>query len=239
MVDHLLPPTYTKFEKALSETLGRVTGIDVPVDTLWDPMECPEPHLPWLAWALSVDTWDADWPEQTKRKIIASSPEIHRFKGTRGAVERALAALGASTKIEEWFEQTPQGEPGTFSVTAFANEHITNGSVLLTAELQEQLRRAVTHTKPLSRTFSFQIGAGFKTEAGLANVARAVAKTELAGEAKVPGTGSELSIGSVSRAISHVELSGDMQLPGLGIIVAMTMTGRSHSLLRLQGELVE
>jgi phage tail P2-like protein len=239
MADHLLPPNATKFEIALSETLERITDIPVPVDTLWDPERCPASHLPWLAWALSVDVWDPAWPEAVKRRMLAASPEIHRLKGTRGAVERALAALGAVTEITEWFETTPKGTPGTFDVIAYANEHITSGSVLLTAELQEQMLRAVMRSKPVCRSFSFKLGAGFKAEAGFGNAARAFGKIDPTGEAMVPGLGSQATLGAAARAISHIELAADTILPGLGSMAAIAMAGRSHSFMQLEGELVE
>jgi len=66
------------------------------------PERCPAPLLPWLAWALSVDVWDAAWPEVTKRRAIAESLAIHRIKGSRASVERAVAAmdLGAVEIVE-------------------------------------------------------------------------------------------------------------------------------------------
>lgn len=79
-------------------------GLEAPIATLWDPMNCPAGILPWLAWALSVDDWDADWPEGTKRNAIAASIAIHRRKGTPRAVKDALAAAGYGTaKLIERF----------------------------------------------------------------------------------------------------------------------------------------
>jgi phage tail P2-like protein len=61
-------------------------------------------RLPWLAWALSVDTWDSDWPESTKRSLIANSVQIHKTKGTVSAIERVMDALGVTAELREWFE---------------------------------------------------------------------------------------------------------------------------------------
>jgi len=46
--------------------------------------------------------WDAAWPEVTKRRAIADSLAIHRIKGSRASVERAVAAmdLGAVEIVE-------------------------------------------------------------------------------------------------------------------------------------------
>lgn len=74
---------------------------EVPIRQLWSPQTCPAAQLPWLAWALSVDEWDATWPEETKRQVIAASIEQHRKKGTVGALRRALQRLGYEVEIDE------------------------------------------------------------------------------------------------------------------------------------------
>lgn len=61
---------------------------------LWSAERCPAPLLPWLAWALSVDTWSEGWTEETKRRVVAGSIALHRAKGSRASVERAIAAIG-------------------------------------------------------------------------------------------------------------------------------------------------
>lgn len=94
MTAALLPPNASAFERAAAEALGAGLSPALPIRDLWSPERCPAPLLPWLAWALSVDAWDAGWPEETQRRVIAESLGIHRVKGSRAAVERALAALG-------------------------------------------------------------------------------------------------------------------------------------------------
>jgi phage tail P2-like protein len=101
----LLPQNRTGQEHAIEQTqAGRIAGMDVPVDRLWNPATCPAALLPWLAWALSVDEWDDAWPEETKRRVIADSVTVHRVKGTVGAVRRALAAAGYGDALihERW-----------------------------------------------------------------------------------------------------------------------------------------
>lgn len=95
----LLPPNATKQERDISLALDRLPA--VPIKTLWTPATCPEAQLPWLAWALSVDEWDAAWPVETKRQVIAASIEQHRKKGTVGALRRALQRLGYEVEIDE------------------------------------------------------------------------------------------------------------------------------------------
>ena len=95
----LLPPNATKQERDISLAVDRLP--DVPIKTLWTPATCPEAQLPWLAWALSVDEWDAAWPVETKRQVVAASIEQHRRKGTVGALRRALQRLGYEVEIDE------------------------------------------------------------------------------------------------------------------------------------------
>jgi phage tail P2-like protein len=95
----LLPPNATIQERAISLAVDRLPT--VPIKTLWTPATCPEAQLPWLAWALSVDEWDAAWPIETKREVIAASIEQHRKKGTVGALRRALQRLGYEVEIDE------------------------------------------------------------------------------------------------------------------------------------------
>jgi len=110
----LLPPNATDQERALSNATARMGDIDVPIDTLWDPESCPVSTLPWLAWALSVDVWDTTWSEAQKRATIAAAVQVHRIKGTRGAVVKAIDALGYDVAVVEWFEEGEDGDPFTF-----------------------------------------------------------------------------------------------------------------------------
>lgn len=94
MTAALLPPNATALERAAADAIGARADMGVPVRDLWSPERCPAPLLPWLAWALSVDVWDDAWPEATRRRVIAESLSIHRIKGSRASVERAIAAMG-------------------------------------------------------------------------------------------------------------------------------------------------
>ena len=98
----LLPSNASMIERATEAATA--PPVAVPLADLWNPVTCPAALLPWLAWALSVDDWDADWPEQVKRDVIAASVEIHRRKGPVWAMRRALdaAGLGEATIQEGW-----------------------------------------------------------------------------------------------------------------------------------------
>lgn len=113
MFNSLLPPNATFLERAAGRASG-IAALPVPIDALWNPATCPIHSLPWLAWALSVDEWDEAWEEATQRRVIAASIEIHRRKGTVGAVRAAITMLGHSGRLVEWWQTTPPGTPHTF-----------------------------------------------------------------------------------------------------------------------------
>ena len=113
MVKTLLPPNATLLELATEASMAIAFDHDIDIDLLWSAEKCPIELLPYLAWALSVDTWNADWPEHVKRQVVASSVYVHRFKGTPAGIKAALNALDLGVTISEWFEHG--GEPFTFS----------------------------------------------------------------------------------------------------------------------------
>lgn len=149
----LLPPNASPLERALEAVAGaRIEAVEVErLRALWTPADCPAPLLPWLAWALSVDEWDADWSEATQRAVIAASVEVHRRKGTLGAVRRALAATGYRTQISEWWQQLPVGVPHTFRIDVEIDDRGID-DVTLTA-----LARQLDATKPVRSHYTLRM----------------------------------------------------------------------------------
>lgn len=119
----LLPYNATDQERALANTIARISDVPVLVREVWNPDTAPASVLPWLAWAFSVDDWDTNWTDAQKRNVIKQSVYSQRIKGTIGAVTRQLAALGYTIQILEWWQQDPQGEPYTFDVYITASQH--------------------------------------------------------------------------------------------------------------------
>ncbi|WP_461210391.1 phage tail protein I [Desulfocurvus sp. DL9XJH121] len=112
----LLPPNASAAERALAEALARLSEVPAPLARLWDPETCPDALLPWLAWAMSVDQWEPDWTEAQRREVVRRAVAVHKVKGTRGALQRSLNALGYTVGIREWWQENPSGEPFTFSL---------------------------------------------------------------------------------------------------------------------------
>lgn len=112
----LLPPNASPLERALVDSTARATEVPVPVRDIWNPDTCPANLLAWLAWAFSVDTWNPAWTEEQKRSVIKNSLFVHKHKGTLGAIQRALASVGYTITIKEWWQKVPQGDPYTFEI---------------------------------------------------------------------------------------------------------------------------
>ncbi|MCO8161989.1 phage tail protein I [Pseudomonas sp. 21LCFQ010] len=135
----LLPNSSTTFEQRLEN--ARLIDLDPDVILkLWNPWTCPLHLLPQLAWALSVDEWNDNWDEATQRQVVANSVQIHRLKGTVGAVERAMESLGHETRLIEWWQMQPPGEPHTFTAEIDIDDRGMSESLL--SSLERQINRA-------------------------------------------------------------------------------------------------
>lgn len=108
----ILPPHSGPAEKAMAGAVEEAFDIPVDLSSVWRPEDAPPAFLPWLAWTFSVDEWNPDWPDDTKRNAIAASLEIHRRKGTVWAMRRALevAGLGDAQIQEGWSANRYNGE---------------------------------------------------------------------------------------------------------------------------------
>ncbi|MEL8055043.1 MAG: phage tail protein I [Pseudomonadota bacterium] len=155
----ILPPNATALERTIDRVAaGRLDSLSLAISALWSADEALEDHLPWLASAVSVDVWNSRWPEHIKRQAIKTSFEVHRLKGTFGAVRRALDSLGVRSVLTEWFEE--DGAPYTFRVRAYAAEFLDlRKTVLLDAEFESLLREVVDAVKPVRAQFEFELAA--------------------------------------------------------------------------------
>ena len=94
----LLPTNRTAFEEAADLTGARIDEIPVDLPKLVRPYEIPAPHLPWLAWGLSVDLWDATWPEDKRRVLTARALPMHARKGTAASIAEHIRIMGAEPR---------------------------------------------------------------------------------------------------------------------------------------------
>lgn len=81
--------------------------------------ELPEEVLDILAADFKVEWYEVNAPISFKRKTIKECILVHKFKGTKYAVETALHSVFTDAKVEEWFEYG--GEPFHFKLTVYGS----------------------------------------------------------------------------------------------------------------------
>lgn len=152
MVGTLLPPNASLLERGLEAAAVRVSAVPIPLPALWDPETCPVDLLPWLAWGLSIDTWDPSWTEERKRLETARAIEIQRRKGTPATIDAVLERFDELLEMVEWFEAEPQLEPHRFRVTL---PLLAGGGDRSTAAFADRLVREIHRVKPLRSHLEF------------------------------------------------------------------------------------
>lgn len=149
----LLPSNATRYERALEKTCARSFSLPVLVNALRHSQTCPLQVLPWLAYEWSVDEWNEEWSEEQKRQVTARAIAVHKKKGTRGAVEDAINALGYNINTIEWWEQTPNAVAGTYELEITADgrgvsEEVVNSLL----NVVERTKNTRSHMSKLSVT---------------------------------------------------------------------------------------
>lgn len=162
----LLPPNTTMLEQGLAHAFARITQVPTPLASLWNADTCTAEHLPWLAWALGIKNWSAEWPEDIKRARVKSAISVARRKGTALAVRDVVASFGAAIALREWWETSPRGKPHTFDITL-----IVNAGLPQTASYQRDIMDAVDNAKPARAHYT--LTAGMALTAGLGMTAHA------------------------------------------------------------------
>ena len=165
----LLPPNASSFERDLEQVSSRLDDVALPISTLWSPDTCPEHLLPWLAWAFSVDVWEPRWPLEVRRNVLRDAIDVHRKKGTKGSILRALGTLGIEPEIEEWFEYG--GAPFTFRVTAKPEFDLIGDATIpfLSQELRAQVLQVLEYVKPVRAHFDLTFLIEFTARLSLAS----------------------------------------------------------------------
>lgn len=141
----LLPNGSSELERKAAQALQYAVRNPIIIADLINPQRCPEPLLPYLAWAFSVDKWDENWREEVKRLVVQQAFFIHKHKGTIAAVKRVIEPVGYLVEFKEWFNKQPQGIAGTFSLVIEVPE---NG---LNEHTYHELVRLISDVKPVSR----------------------------------------------------------------------------------------
>lgn len=161
----LLPRNATTQERAMASSVARISEVPTPIRELWNPQACPNDLLPWLAWALSVDEWNSNWSDLVKRNVISSSVEVHRKKGTLGAVLKVLANFEITPlAITEWWQTSPQGTPHTFKIQA--------PLATMPTDQQDSVISSVNAVKPVRSDMDFQVVQSFLAQTNVLTFVR-------------------------------------------------------------------
>jgi phage tail P2-like protein len=169
MSSSLLPRNATPQERAIEAATARMADVDVPLRDLWNPATCPEPLLPWLAWALSIDSWKSYWPVEIKRARVASALDIQRRKGTAQSVQDVVASFGGAVVITEWWQTEPKGDPHTFHADLTLSGR---GGETASAAYVDDVIAEINRTKPVRSHFDFTQSSSLYGAVGVAAVVR-------------------------------------------------------------------
>ncbi|MGE8178903.1 phage tail protein I [Pseudomonas fluorescens] len=148
----LLPANSSPLEKALDLGFGQLLDrIALPFPELMDPVNTPLAFLPYLAADRGVAEWSSEAPEAEKRLTVELAWSTARQAGTRKALENASKGLQLVPEIRAWYEQTPPGQPYSFSVRAFTQQPYSE-------EIDARLDRRLADAKSERDTLSVSVG---------------------------------------------------------------------------------
>lgn len=167
MADTRLIPTGINDERAriLASQMDGPGSIDLVPLLVNHFKTSPASALPYLVeqFALKEFTTD-DMPELAVRRLLEKAFLLHRFRGTRFAVEEALSVVGINAEIVEWFEEGGTGEPYTFQVTAYVTENMDeDGQPLLNEKTLARAYRLINASKRHSLAYELRLAVRFDT----------------------------------------------------------------------------
>ncbi|MGW8201903.1 phage tail protein I [Sphingomonas bisphenolicum] len=125
---------------------ARLDGVPVAVDQIWNPATCPAHLLPWLAWGLSLDLWNADWTEAQKRDAVADAISFQQRKGTPASLRVVLDRFDPLIGLVEWFEDRGTLDPYTFRLEL---PLVAESDVIYDEALVGQILRDIAQVKPV------------------------------------------------------------------------------------------
>ncbi|OMH40228.1 phage tail protein I [Desulfurobacterium indicum] len=127
------------FASILDKVFSELTEQDLQKLFIYTINSQPEEVLDWLAWQFHVEGYDLSESLEEKRNLVKSAIELHRYKGTKHAIEKVLKALNISGEVKEWFEYG--GEPYKFKIElGIQNREIT-------PELRDKLLQLINEYK--------------------------------------------------------------------------------------------
>ncbi|WP_369951998.1 phage tail protein I [Ralstonia syzygii] len=114
----LLPPPLASDERfqVLAKLAARVSGIDLAPLLVYLVDTVNASALPLLAEQLHIlgEGWQFALDDDARRRLLKRSIELHKYKGTRWALQQVLETLALSGQVSEWFEYG--GQPYHFKI---------------------------------------------------------------------------------------------------------------------------
>jgi phage tail P2-like protein len=148
----LLPANSSALERALDLGFGRLLDrIDPPFPDLMNPAETPLAFLPYLGADRGVSEWSSEAGEAEKRLTVELAWPTARQAGTRKALENAAKGLQLRPEVRAWYEQTPAGQPYSFSVRAFTEQPYSE-------DIDARLDRRLADAKSERDTLTVSVG---------------------------------------------------------------------------------
>ncbi len=123
----------------------------------------PEQALDILAYDLKIDWYEADAPIRNKRRAVKDCILVHKYKGTKYAVETALKSVYDSAKVAEWFEYG--GEPFHFRVSIFGSAGSGLKTLYLKIQYAKNLRSVMDNVVFILSPSDIEIFAGARLAA--------------------------------------------------------------------------
>lgn len=107
--------------------------------------ELPEEVLDILAYDLKVDWYEPEADIRYKRQAIKECMLVHKYKGTKYAVETALRSMYNSAEVKEWFEYG--GEPFHFTVKVYGSTSSGLRTLYLKIQYAKNLRSVLDNVE--------------------------------------------------------------------------------------------
>ena len=171
MSKSLLPINASQLLKDLENSSPKAANLEALNRYVTNPDLVPDNILPWLAWAVSVDDWSDNWSLAVKRNVIKASINVHKKKGTIGALRSALEAFSyENIKVQEWFDY--RGDPHFFRVFFDVTKPGFDVGIL------PQVQKVIDNTKNV-RSHLESLKAFLSAEMGLINMGSAMISKEI------------------------------------------------------------
>ncbi|MBP0006231.1 MAG: phage tail protein I [Cyanobacteria bacterium SBC] len=102
-----------------------------------------------------------DWTafgESGVRELLKIAGELHRYKGTKWAVDRTLSLVNARIELIEWWQLTPRGVPYTARVVLWGDDNENAALDFSDADVILRLNRLLKASAPAARRLELNVG---------------------------------------------------------------------------------